>query len=474
MIAQSQDSLPSGICADATALRHALDRGAATAREALEACLSAVDSRGGEINAVVYEDRDGARADADACDRAAESRGALHGVPVTVKESFDWAGHPTTWGDPARAGRLASEDSHVVACLKEAGAVIFGKTNIPAYLSDWETANPLFGPTRNPRDPTRSAGGSSGGSAAAVATGMSYIDVGTDQGGSIRYPAHNCGVHGLKPSWGAIPLRGHSAMGERRTPDMAAAGPLARSAADVALAFGVLGKVSGSQPAVLWRDIRFAQLPAQPGCPIDDECQAVIDGFSARLEQAGAHVEPAQPEIDFDRATEVMNLLVRAETSRVAELIAEFRRRQGCPRSARNSFAKLNARGTGLSHKEWLALHEERLSLCEEVSRFFASFDVLLCPAAAGPAPPLRPDVDPGSRTVPVNGTEEPILKQHMLHMLGSLLYLPAYVLPCGAFAGGLPAGVQMLAAHGHDRFLLSVASEIERSALVSGGTVSP
>ena len=474
MFAQSQIALPSGIYADATALRHAFDRGTANAREALEACLAAVDSRGGEINAVIYEARDAARAEADACDRAAESRGVLHGVPVTVKECFDWAAHPTTWGDPARAGRLATEDSHVVARLKEAGAVIFGKTNIPAYLSDWETANPLFGPTRNPHDPTRSAGGSSGGSAAAVVAGMSYIDVGSDQGGSIRYPAHNCGAHGLKPSWGAIPLKGHSVMGDRRTPDMAVAGPLARSAADVALAFGVLGKAPGSQPAVLLRDIRFAKLPAQSGCPVDDECQSLVEGFSEWLERAGAHVELAQPELDFDRATEVMNLLVRAETSRVAELIAEFRQRQGCPRTARNSFAKLNARGASLSHKDWLALHEERLILCEEVSRFFASFDVLFCPAAAGPAPPLRPDVEPGSRTVPVNGIEEPILKQHMLHMLGSLLYLPAYVLPCGSFSNGLPAGIQMLAAHGRDRFLLSVASAIERSARDTKETFSP
>ena len=447
--------------------------GAVTAREALEACLSAVDSRGGEVNAVVYEARDAARAEADACDRATESRGVLHGVPVTIKESFDWAGHPTTWGDPVRAGRLASEDSDVVTCLKEAGAVIFGKTNIPAYLSDWETANPLFGPTRHPRDPTRSAGGSSGGSAAAVSSGMSYIDVGTDQGGSIRYPAHNCGVHGLKPSWGAIPLKGHSPMGERRTPDMAAAGPLARSAADLALAFDVLGKAPGSQPAVTLRDIRFAKLPAQSGCPVDDECQSLVEGFSEWLERAGAHVELAQPELDFDRATEVMNLLVRAETSRVAELIAEFRQRQGYPRTARNSFAELNARGTSLSHKDWLALHEERLALCEKVARFFAAFDVLFCPAAAGPAPPLRPDVEPSSRTVPVNGIEEPILKQHMLHMLGSLLYLPAYVLPCGSFSNGLPAGIQMLAAHGRDRVLLSVANAIERSARDSRETFS-
>lgn len=475
MFEQPHIALPEGIHADATSLRRALARGAASARTALEACLAAVDSRNGEVNAVVYEDRDVARAAADACDQALESQGPLHGVPVTIKESFDWAGHPTTWGDPARAGQLASMDSDVVTRLKAAGAVIFGKTNIPPYLSDWETSNPLFGATRNPHDPTRSAGGSSGGSAAAVSSGMSYIDIGSDQGGSIRYPAHNCGVHGMKPSWGAISLKGHSPTGELRTPDIATAGPIARSAEDLTLAYDALCKAPRSRSAVTLRDIRFGQLPAQTGCPIDVEYQAVIEDFSNRLRQAGVQVEQAQPDMDFDRATEVMNLLVRAETSGRAELIAEFRRRQGCPQPTANSFAKLNARGTGLSHRDWLELHEERLMLCEEASRLFASFDVLLCPAAAGPAPPLRPDSEPCSRTVPVNGTEEPILKQHMLHMLGSLLYLPACVLPCGSFSDGLPAGVQMLAAFGRDRFLLSVASEIGRSMHVSGGgKVSP
>ncbi len=456
-----------GIYADAVFLRSAMDRGDVTAREALEACISIIDARNGEINAIVHQDRDGASADADACDQSDVLFGPLHGIPVTVKESFDWAGHPTTWGDPARADQIAGADADVVARLKRAGAVILGKTNIPAYLSDWETVNPLFGATRNPADPTRSAGGSSGGSAAAVASGMSYIDIGSDQGGSIRYPAHNCGVHGLKPSWGVISLRGHSPLGELRRPDIAAAGPLARSARDVALALAVLSDGFGRQTTQPLEKVRFAQLPTQTGCPIDNEYQAAIVAFAERLKQAGAQVDLVQPDIDFERATELMNLLVRAETSRKSELISIFRTQQGIGSKDANSFTQINARGTALSHKEWLTLHEERLLLCQQVGEFFEDYDILICPAAASPAPPLRLYADAASRTVPVNGQEEPILQQHMLHMLGSLLYLPAHVMPCGSCSDGLSLGIQMIAAFGHDQKILAVAELINQSVMV-------
>lgn len=453
--------LPDGVLPDAVALRQALAQGATSARAALEGCFAAIDRANGLLNAVVYQDRAGARAAAKACDAATAPTGPLHGVPVTVKECFDWRGHPTTWGDPARADEIATEDSAVVTALKRAGAVILGKTNIPAYLADWETDNPLFGVTRNPHDPERSAGGSSGGSAAAVASGMSYIDIGSDQGGSIRLPAHNCGVHGLKPGWGQISLRGHSPLGELREPDIGAAGPLARSARDAALAFTVLsGKAPG--PAVEIAPLRIAVLPDLPGCPVDDRYRAAVATFASRLRAAGARVETIAPEIDFARATELMNLLVRAETSRKAELVADFRRRQGADVPT-GAYAALNARGNTLSHRDWLVLHEERLQLCRRFTRFFADYDLLLCPAAAGPAAPLRPGCDVTARTVPVNGREEEILKQHMLHMPGSLCYLPAHVMPIGGLSSGLPLGIQLIGALGQDHMVLAAAEAFGR-----------
>lgn len=161
--------LPEGVWPDAVALRQALAQGAISARAALESCFAAIDQANGLLNAAVYRDRAGARAAADACNAEASPTGPLHGVPVTVKECFDWRGHPATWGDPARADAIAAGDTAVAAALKRAGAAILDKTNIPPYLSDWETANPLFGATRNSYDTERSAGGSSSGSVAAVA-----------------------------------------------------------------------------------------------------------------------------------------------------------------------------------------------------------------------------------------------------------------------------------------------------------------
>lgn len=448
-----------GLYPDAVALRAAMARNEVSSRAALEACFAMVDSYNDDINAIVYQDRAGALAQADACDRAQEPIGPLHGVPVTVKECFDWAGHPTTWGDPARAGQLMSEDSAVVTRLKKAGAVIFGKTNIPPYLSDWETTNPLFGPTRNPQDPGRSAGGSSGGSAAAVATGMSYLNIGSDQGGSIRYPAQCCGVFGLKPSWGAISLAGHSPLAELREPDIGVAGPLARSARDLALALSVLRTRPGYSEDILPPKIKVAQLPPLPDCPIDTRYQHMLDRFADRLRQAGVAVTQAQPDIDFERATELMNLLVRAETARKADLVRCFRAREKMEPATQNAFAELNAKGSELSHRDWLILHEERLALCREAAGFFQTFDILLCPAAAGPAPPFRVTNDTAGRTIPVNGGEVPILKFHMLYMLGSLLYLPACVMPIGDRIEGLPVGVQLVGAFGNDDLVLAAAS---------------
>jgi amidase len=466
MNAVAQIPLPDGILTDAVALREAMAQGRVSARAALDACLAVIDRRNPVVNAVVHQDREGARKMAEACDAASEPVGPLHGVPVTIKECFDWKDHPTSWGDPARADKMASRDSAVVAALKEAGAVILGKTNIPPYLADWETANPLFGATRNPADTDRSAGGSSGGSAAAVAAGMSYIDIGSDQGGSIRFPAHNCGVHGLKPSWGCISLRGHSPLGELRTPDIGVAGPLARSARDIALAFSVLGNQPQVEPRAI-ETLRIAVLPRLPGCPIDDDYDDAIGTFIEKLQAAGAHVTTVAPDIDFERATELMNLLVRAETSRKAELVAQFRSRFG-KAMPQGSYAELNARGNQLSHRDWLVLHEERLQLCRKLEMFFAAFDLLLCPAAAGPAAPLRPDCDVTVRTVPVNGKEEPILKQHMLHMLGSLCYLPAHVMPIAVLPSGLPVGIQAVGAFGQDQAVLAVAATLDRLGLTN------
>jgi amidase len=450
-------ALPQGIYPDALALKAALTAGEMTALAALEACLAAIDERNDELNALVYLDREAARTQARACDEASEEFGPLHGIPVTIKECFDWKGHPTTWGDPSRRDHRARRDAAIVERLKKAGAVIIGKSNIPPYLSDWETDNPLFGATRNPYDPSRSAGGSSGGSASAVAAGFSYLDIGSDQGGSIRLPAHYCGVHGLKPSWGKIPLLGHSPLGERRTPDIGAAGPLARSARDVALAFDVLADEPGTSRELTLKDLRVAVMLDESICPLDVDYKEALEGYVDQLQGHGINVHQAKPEIDMTRATEVMNLLVRAETATKAGIIEDFRRWNGI-KSKESEFQEIAKRGKELSHLDWLSLHEERLALIEQIEQFFVTFDVLLCPAGASAAAPLRPKMHVSDRTIPVNGVEVPVLKQHALYMLGSLCYLPAHVMPIGRTDSGLAAGIQMIGPYGSDASLLAMA----------------
>ncbi len=207
--------------------------------ELLDHAISRVERLDGRINAVVVRDFERARRRARALDQADRAEaGPLFGVPMTVKESFDLAGLPTTWGYEERREHRAEEDAVAVQRIEAAGAVVFGKTNVPVSLADWQSYNPVYGATSNPWDTSRTPGGSSGGSAAAVAAGLSGLEIGSDIGGSIRVPAHFCGIFGHKPTWGLCPGRGQSLVKTAAATDIAVIGPLARSARDLALALG--------------------------------------------------------------------------------------------------------------------------------------------------------------------------------------------------------------------------------------------
>src|SRR5499425_2300224 len=213
------------------------------ATEALEHFLARVEKYNPNLNAVIWLDVGRARERAKAADAAlakGEVWGPLHGVPMTIKESYNVAGSPTTWGDPKLANNVTETSALAAERLENAGAVLFGKTNVPLMLADWQSFNAIYGTTNNPWDLTRTPGGSSGGSAAALAAGLSALELGSDIGASIRNPAHYCGVLGHKPSWGIVPLRGHSAAGGLAMTDISVAGPLARTAEDLALALSVV------------------------------------------------------------------------------------------------------------------------------------------------------------------------------------------------------------------------------------------
>ena len=207
--------------------------------ELLDLYLQRVEQYNPKMNAIIFKDVEGARKRAKQADRALAKKevwGPLHGVPMTIKESYDVAGMPTTWGVPQYKDNYPPKNALAVDRFLKAGVVLFGKTNVPLYLADWQSFNEIYGTTNNPWDVTRVPGGSSGGSAAALAAGLTGIDAGSDIGASIRNPAHYCGVYGHKPTYGVCSPRGHALPGVVAAADISCVGPMARSAEDIAIA----------------------------------------------------------------------------------------------------------------------------------------------------------------------------------------------------------------------------------------------
>ena len=317
------------VFASASAQARAIRSGAVSARALVAACLDRIARHDGAINAVVAS-RPAAALErataADAAQAAGVSWGPLHGVPISVKEAFDVAGLPTTFGLPALRDNVASDDALAVTRLLDAGAILLGKTNVPPHLADWQTVNPLYGTTRNPWDLARSPGGSSGGSAAALASGFSALELGSDIGGSIRIPAHFCGVYGHKPSFGLVPGRGHAKPGSFAPSDITAYGPMARSAADLALALDLLAgpdadlapasridlvagtpKSGATYRVALWAD--------DEAFPVSRETSAALQAAAATLRDLGHVVERARPDVTSRELYDVYVHLLRAATS---------------------------------------------------------------------------------------------------------------------------------------------------------------
>ena len=299
------------------------------------------------LNSLCVLDLDAARKRARAFDRASARKGAQHpplaGLPMSVKESFDLAGQPTTWGVAEYKGNRAAKNALAVERLLAAGANVFGKSNVPVMLADWETNNPLYGRTVNPWDATRTPGGSSGGAAAALAAGLTGLEIGSDIGGSIRNPAHYCGVYGHKPTWGICSLQGHALPGSAHPADISAIGPLARGAADLELALSIMAGPDAIDGAG-WklalpaprrktlRGLRVAVVASHPTAETDRSVQDLIAGLARTLAKKGAKVsERALPAFDFGEAHRVFIQLLRGATSgrQTQEMFASDARRDG-------------------------------------------------------------------------------------------------------------------------------------------------
>jgi amidase len=456
----------------AAALAGAIAAGRVSAREALEACFACVDARNPALNAVIWEERARARERADACD-AARAAGAvlgpLHGVPMTIKESFQWAGTPVTFGISGFRDNRPQGTAVVVERLEAAGAVIFGKTNVPFALADFQSYNAIYGVTGNPWDVTRVPGGSSGGSAAALASGMTFLDYGSDIGGSIRNPAHFCGVYGHKPTWGAVPPRGHALDASLAPTDLAVVGPLARSAGDLALLFGVTaGPDWGDAPFTLRREavalkgLRVAVWGDDPLCPVSAGVKGRVGAVAEALRHAGAVVsEDARPGFDAAAAhATYQDLLQAALANRIPD--DDFARavdlaERGDPSRGSTKLARRQV----MRHRDWCHASERRLALRAAWGDFFREWDVLLAPIM--PTTAFRHDHRPeGERTVDVDGMALPYYDQLLWPGLATLPGLPATVFPAG-LAGGLPVGLQIIGPMWGDWRTLAVAARLEQ-----------
>lgn len=464
--------------------------------ELLEELLSRIDRGNEQVNAIVTLDVEGARAQARAADRAltaGEPLGTLHGIPMTVKDTIDTAGIRTTAGSPAFADRVPDEDALPVARLKAAGINVIGKTNAPTFAGGQETANPLFGRTNNPWDLNRSPGGSSGGPAAALAAGLTMLDLGSDNGGSIKHPSHYCGIYGHNPTHGIVPFVGHipPPPGTLDLLDLVTMGPLARSPFDLRLA---LHAIVGPDPtqATGWSvsipeqrcaelsDFRVAVWFEDDQCRLAEGVLRVLDDGVAALIEEGANVTRLNPPVDLGKAYEIFTLVhgssTVAFTSDDAHRLALSEAAELDPSD--RSIRAQRLRAVTLSHRDRLLVDERRAQLKAGWRTFFEDFDVLLLPVS--PVTALTHDPEPdkvsdiwhrASRTIDVDGEQRPYLDQMIWPGLTGVCGLPVTTCPVGPADDGLPVGWQVVSAPYLDNTTLRFA---EVTADIVGGYVPP
>ena len=447
----------------ATELARRLRRRELSSVELLQHYLRRIERLNSAINAVVVLDADRALERAKFADAAldrGELWGPLHGLPMTVKESFDVPGLPTTWGYEAMRNNIATQTATSVQRLLDAGAVVFGKTNVPVAMADWQTFNPVYGTTNNPWDPTRTPGGSSGGSAAALAAGLTALELGSDIGASIRNPAHYCGVWGHKPTFGVVPQQGQQLPGMECVDilDIGVAGPLARSAHDLTLAMDVLSTPLrsfgplGWQPAA-WRDAGVPAPRLRVAVMADDaagrgRCHVgeAIAGLVRFLHERGVAVDEQARPVD---SVEVWTTYVPMVRAALTGAISDDEYRQAVSEAAKwpdgsLAFPALHWRGRCLSHRDWLRLDQVRSRLTRQWAAFFERFDLLICPVATTPAFEHNQQGWRWERLIPVNGREQPTTTSLFWAGYTNLCGLPATAVPIGLSAEGLPIGVQI------------------------------
>jgi amidase len=449
-------------------------------RELLELYIGRTERFNPKLNAIVAMDLAAARKRADAADAAlarGEVWGPLHGVPMTVKESYDVVGMPTTWGLPELKENFPKANALAVDRLIKAGVVLFGKTNVPLLLADWQSYNAVYGTTNNPWDLTRSPGGSSGGSSAALAAGLTGIEAGSDIGASIRNPAHFCGVFGHKPTYGIVPPRGQALPGTYAPSDITVVGPMARSAADLAVALEVMAGPDEIEGAG-WRldlpkpkkkrlaEYRVALMLTDRNSEVDQPVQDQLQKLADFLAKSGAAVsDTARPAIDTSEAQRAYIALLRAATSG-RQTDAVFAQNLAAAKALRpedDGYYARMVRANTMHHRDWLAFNQARHRMRFAWAAFFKEYDLLLCPAAASAAFPHDQKGERYERTILVNGRQVPTTDQLFWAGYSCMAYLPSTVAPVGLTEEGLPVGVQIIAPQYGDLTAIEFARLIEQ-----------
>jgi amidase len=463
-------------------LRTLLQGGKASAAELLEHSISRIEKLDPSINAVVVRDFERARADARVADDLLKSghHRPLLGIPMTVKESFNVAGLPTTWGFPGARDFVPAEDAVAVQRLKSAGAIIIGKTNIPVAISDWQSFNDIYGTTNNPWDLSRSPGGSSGGSAAALAAGFVPLEIGSDLRGSLRVPAHYCGVYAHKPTHGIIPLRGHVPPGAEAlsmNPDLAVAGPLARCAEDLGLALEVLAGPDDAESAGFnlnlpaarhsrLQDFRVLVVRVHPLISTSAETDDALNRMADELSRAGAKVfreSTLLPDLEQTAVTYTKLYMSFSAAYWPAEVYDRVKIKVTAAPANIDGAGIRRARSAILSHRDWILADQLRASLRKRWQDLFREFDVVLCPTM--PTPALAHDhlPDQEARRIRVDGAEMNYEDQDPWLTIAGVSDLPSTVAPIARSKSGLPIGMQILGPYLGDWTTIAFADLIER-----------
>ena len=462
-------------------LINALKNGETTSSNLLEMFIDRAERLNPPLNAVVTYDLERARARAQELDRLTSNKqsvGPLHGLPITVKDTLETAGLRTTAGSPKLQDYIPGENAVAVQRLLDAGAVIFGKTNTPTFAADLQTNNSVFGVTNNPWDVSRTCGGSSGGSAVSAAMGFCAFEVGSDIGGSLRTPAHFCGVYTIKPSYGIIPTTGllsttHRNLNPR---DISCIGPLTRSAQDLSLVLDVLAgpnilegaawQLQLPKPEKRLRDYRVAAWLDDEFCRVDSDIVEQLQLTVEALQEHGVNVDcDARPAISLAEANEIyMQLLSATSVGDVPDNAMEKRRAtlNDYTEAQKSKLAFKAVEYSLASVHQYAKAKEAQQKLRWQWRQFFQNYDILLCPVNPSLAfPHIHSDAN-FFETITINGQTRDYGEMWVwIGALAGVAYLPAVSAPVGLSNNGLPVGIQIIAPYLHDHFAIDFARQL-------------